>query len=434
MDSPAPRSAGVWSGGYPPFRLADVRLLPARPSGRQIAALSERHVRLPRLDAQVDQERAARRGYPCRHRRHQHRGRKRRVRRGQGVLRRAALSARPVHAAAERRRARTWLRPARPDARRRTGSGWAHGRRPERGVLRYPHALLRSSPTRQRAATTPRSCDCPNAPTPAKSSSHSPAAWSHPNSATCDPSPSQEHNPHRRRESHEHLPQQTPQDRARHLPRLRPRRALPRMAQNGLTWRVLVPIRCRTLQQSQVPASASGHPSTTHADLATGLADLDTKDLTELRDLAPRGQAHLAPAKRGRGPMPRQAQASSVADTRAFRNHLQYHACHRPDKPGSRATGAALGTSLMTTFQRWCVRNQCDEPGGPSRRKSPGLTGPTTFQRGSASTASIVQRIEALSSRIPRARLTRTYGGPTLVLPSSTYPRHQPKQQQTQAA
>jgi hypothetical protein len=31
-----------------------------------------------------------------------------------------------------------------------------------------------------------RSCDCSNAPSPAKSSSHSPAASLHPNSATCD--------------------------------------------------------------------------------------------------------------------------------------------------------------------------------------------------------------------------------------------------------
>ena len=57
--------------------------------------------------------RAAGRGHLRRHRRHQHRRRARRVRRGEGVLRRAAVAARPVRAAAQRRRARPRLRPAR---------------------------------------------------------------------------------------------------------------------------------------------------------------------------------------------------------------------------------------------------------------------------------------------------------------------------------
>ena len=50
-----------------------------------------------------------------RHRRHQHRGRARRVRPGQGVLRGAAVAARRLRAAALRRRARPRLRPAGAD-------------------------------------------------------------------------------------------------------------------------------------------------------------------------------------------------------------------------------------------------------------------------------------------------------------------------------
>ena len=104
-------------------------------------AVSQRHVRLPRLEPRPDRRRAAGRGHLRGRRRHQRRRRARGVRRGQGVVRGASLAAR-----ATTRCCPPAARSAAAAARWSSRAGRTRRGRGDRGRARRPHHRLPALP------------------------------------------------------------------------------------------------------------------------------------------------------------------------------------------------------------------------------------------------------------------------------------------------
>ena len=116
------RARSPWpSGSSRPSWRVGTRMTPCTTAGPaaghaadRVLALPERHLRLRRPGPRPRPGRARARRDLRRHRHHQRHGRARRVRRAEGVVRRAAVGPRRVRAAALRRRAGPGLRPAGP--------------------------------------------------------------------------------------------------------------------------------------------------------------------------------------------------------------------------------------------------------------------------------------------------------------------------------